>query len=83
METVALVANLLRGGFSTREAEDIILWMAEPYGYDRVEGLALLEEMAPCMNEEEILVPQPWYGELLYLRQKNERLKERRMRGKY
>lgn len=66
-----------------REAGDIAMWMAEHFHYNPWDALVELEDVALSMDDEELWVPQPWLGELIYLRDKNERLKERRMRGRY
>ena len=45
MNVNTLVAKLISGGFEIRDASDIVSWMAGKYGYETVDGLALLEEM--------------------------------------
>lgn len=79
MNSIDLVTKLLRGGFAIREVADILLWLAELYEYNSVDALWQLEEIAPMIAEESLWVPQPWYGELLYLRNK---AKERRQGAK-
>jgi len=83
MTSLDIVTKLLRGGFSIRDAADILLWLGELYKYNPVDALMQLGEVAPMLEEESLWVPQPWYGELMYLRDKNERSKQRRMRGRY
>ena len=39
-----IVARLHRGGFTICEAADIVVWIAELGKYERVAGLAYLEE---------------------------------------
>lgn len=42
MDLMTLAAKLYRGGFDSRQAGDIVLWMAEPFKYNRLAGLAAL-----------------------------------------
>ena len=44
MEPMELARRLYRGGFNSRQAGDIVIWMAEPFKYDRVPALATLED---------------------------------------
>jgi len=39
-----LAAKLYRGGFNSRQAGDIVAWLAELYDYERVDGLVALED---------------------------------------
>ena len=78
MTSLDIVTKLLRGGFSIREAADIIIWLGELYKYNPVDALMQLGEVAPMLEEESLWVPQPWYGELVYLRN---RLKEDKKPG--
>lgn len=83
MNSLDMVTNLLRGGFELRDAAQITVLMSECFGYNMWDALLQLEDVALSIEEEELWVPQPWLGELLYLRDKNEQQQQRRMRGRY
>lgn len=83
MNSLDMVTNLLRGGFELRDAAQIAVLMSECFDYNMWDGLLQLEDIALSIEDEELWVPQPWLGELLYLRDKNERQQQRRMRGRY
>lgn len=44
MDLHNIVARLHKGGFSIREAAEIVLWMAELGKYERTAGLVYLEQ---------------------------------------
>ena len=44
MTAMELAAKLYRGRFNSRQAADIVAWMAECFGYERVDGLVALED---------------------------------------
>ena len=39
------VHKLYNAGFDSRQASDIVLWMGDPFKYDHMEGLQMVEEV--------------------------------------
>ena len=78
MNSKLVASRLLRGGFTIREASDIIGWVTELYGWDNIDALADLEEIAQTIEID--ASQQPYYNELLYWRRKD---KERQIKRAY
>ena len=76
MNSKLVASRLLRGGFTIREASDIIGWVTELYGWDNIDALTDLEEIAQTIEID--ASQQPYYNELLYWRRKDKERQEKR-----
>lgn len=70
MIPLELSTKLYNAGFNSREAGDIVLWMAEPFNYSRVQGLAVLEDVyKERVPEEEVgeMKPAEYRNRIVFL----------------
>ena len=76
MDSKLVASRLLRGGFTIREASDIMGWIAPLYGWEGIDYLVDLEEIAQTIEID--ASQQPYYNELLYWRRKERERQEKR-----
>lgn len=72
MNLIEFANKLYNAGFDSRQAGDIVIWMAEPFSYDRIEGLVVLEDVyRERLPEESIqeLTPAQYRSQVVHQQQ--------------